>query len=727
MSEDEDQNKTDEEMNEQASDSDAAELPADDSSDKKPEISAGDDEDVKEEAPPSEEKVFSSDSITLGDSYEILADTPLEKYDKGPIKAFVAKAAGNSREPLFAVVCEDRLVSRRHTASTYQGFINPSIPPLMKYGVVDWKPENKQKFVYVFKDIMGEPLMQPQDNPARGMKPEKVIEAVIHPITSVLQDFRDKDFIHGNINPTNLFDGGNKELHRTVLGECLSTPSGVLQPTIYEPIERAMCDPLGKGKGTQADDLYSFGVSVAVLIRSTNPVEGLEKHDIIRKRMEIGSFGAILGSDRFSGPVLEFLRGVLNDDPSERWDLDHLLAWIEGRRLSSKSANSGKKAQRPIIFNGEKYLRPQFLAMDLEQSITEAVQIIQDGTMKTWLSRSVEDNMVFKRTEEALATAKEMGSSGPYKDRLASFVSCALDPKAPIRYKTKSYTADGFGSALAYAIAQKEDVNPMVEMITQGIILHWARNTESPIDVSSLINKFDTCRNFMRQDKIGFGIERCLYKLNPEAPCYSDKLKGYYISNPEDMVFAYEDMCLKKKAPATFIDRHVAAFLLEKDSKAIETYLTEISSEKQQEKILGNIKTLATLQRRSNLGPLPGIAEAFLGLLPAVYKTYHDKKVRADIEKNMKRFAIAGDLVKMAGLLDNKDYSKTDFSNFKKCVAEFMKLEQQRSTLAERLEDKDKFGKEIGQDVAAFFACIVSAIITVSIFYAFYSGGGGGY
>src|SRR5690606_29023817 len=95
-------------------------------------------------------------------------------------------------------------------------------------------------------------------------------------------------------------------------------------------------------------------------------------------------------------------------------------------------------------------------------------------------------------------------------------------------------------------------------------------------DISPLMNRFDACRNFIRQKKIAFGLERCLYFLSPDGRCLSDKLKSYYVISPDEMALAFEDMCAKGKAPAFFIDRHCAAFLSVRDSKVIDSYLYEL-------------------------------------------------------------------------------------------------------------------------------------------------------
>src|SRR5690606_15471921 len=123
-----------------------------------------------------------------------------------------------------------------------------------------------------------------------GMKPDAVLNAVIRPVINTLADMRDKDIVHGNIRPANIFDGGNRHLERAILGECLSLPSGYNQPVLYETIDRALTSPAGRGTGTHQDDLYSLGVTIAVLMRHFDPMEGLSDDEIIERKMEEGSY-----------------------------------------------------------------------------------------------------------------------------------------------------------------------------------------------------------------------------------------------------------------------------------------------------------------------------------------------------------------------------------------------------------------------------------------------------
>src|SRR5690606_31235607 len=112
---------------------------------------------------------------------------------------------------------------------------------------------------------------------------------------------------------------------------------------------------------------------------------------------------------------------------------------------------------------------------------------------------------------------------------------------------------EGVGAELARQVALKQDTRAISDMLAQGVALGWAMTQETiNANIGSIISQFDACRSFLRQNKAGYGIERCLYNLNPEAPCMSEMLRNYYVLTPEAMLDAFEDICQKSNDPPAF-------------------------------------------------------------------------------------------------------------------------------------------------------------------------------
>lgn len=674
-------------------------------------------------AAPPPKKPDSGSVVTFNERYKIDSSAVLPDFSFDTIKAFRVIPANRQDGNFFALICDRALTPRIRAAVKYEKIINPQIAQMVARGVVYWPHTKQEQYAFIYKDTLGKRLLPPDKKPAMGLKQEYVMEAVVRPLTNILLDFRDKDFVHGAIRAGNLYCGSATGLPEKVfLGECLATPPDYGQPIIYMPIERSLVEPVGRGAGTQAEDLYALGVTLAVLLRSNDPLEGLSDHKIVRAKMEHGSYAAVTGKDRFKGSILELLRGLLHDDVTQRWTIDEVTAWLDGRRLSPKQAVRPKKAARPLSFMGNRYLYAPMLAMDLSSNPQETMKIVDNEELEQWLSRSVEDDDAVERVTQAIQKSREFGRGPGYEDRLVSNLSFALDPLAPMRYKGLSLLGDGVGTALTKAMVEKKEVNTYAELFSQSIALNWVTTQSNPnLDVGVLISRFDNCRNFVRQSKIGYGLERCLYLLSPETHCLSEKLKNYFVRDAEDMINAFEDMCQKGKAPVTFLDRHSAAFLCVKDPKSVEPYLYDLGNEETHKQILANLKCLATIQKRHNLNSFPGIAQAFVDILNAVYKRYHDREIRDKLKKNINRFAAEGDLVKMAGLLDNSEVIDKDFVAFKRAMQEYADLKAEHSKLETNLENKSAFGKSTGKDVAAVVSSIIASVVIIFVTFMFFS------
>lgn len=659
--------------------------------------------------------------VELAGFVKINSGKRLPHLDNGPIKAY--QASSEKRRELgnmVAYICEPHLVPRHRKIAHYESIVNPNIATLVKHGVIFWPPAAREVYCFVYLDNLGKPLLPAQDKQALHLKEDVVREKIIRPLTNILQDYRDKDFVHGSIRPSNIFDGGSAAYDRIILGECLAAPSSCTQPAAYETIERGMTDPIARGLGTQIDDIYSLGASIAAFVRSHDPVFGLSDDEIVKLKMQNGSFSALTGRDRFTGTILDFLRGTLHDDPDQRWGVEEIMAWLDGRRLNPKKTGKKYKANRPLTFSGGQYFYTSDLAMDIDKNPVEMRKMVEDGDLENWLTRSFEKNKTPQRVIEAVDMARESGSGKGVEDRLICTLSCALDPDAPMRYLGRKLMGEGIGSALAEAFSHRKGLEIFHDVFALGLAMNWTRNQERlALDVSGLMSKFDSCRSFLRQDKTGFGLERCLYHINPEARCMSQRFDNYYVSSPETLLIAYEDLCSRKKAPGNFLDRHIVAFLMARDSKVVEPFLAEIRAEEHHRVVLGQLKCLATIQRMSQIGPLPHIAGAFSDMFGVLYKRFHDQQMKDKLKRGVEKYVQAGDLAKIAEIFENQDVIQKDFKAFKLAMHEYRDLSRELDRLEARMNDSSDFGRQTGKEAAAVVSSIIAGLIILGVAFVY--------
>lgn len=657
---------------------------------------------------------------------DIYARQRLPHLDQGPVKAYAAGASrGGAGNTHYALICEPALVPRIRSAQKMAAIINPSLARLIGAGVVNWPPAKAQRYTFIYENTMGTPLVPPDKIGGLGWKPERVIQGIVKPMLSVLMDMRDKDLVHGNIRPTNMFLSGSAGNERVVLGDCLATPPGLLQPMLFEPVERAMTDPLARGQGSFEDDLYAFGVTLTYIMRTRDPMEGMTDQEIIQEKMEMGSYAALTGKERFTGGILELLRGLLYDDRTQRWTLDEIELWDQGQRLSPKQAARKVKASRPIHFNEERYFRPTQLAMDLHKNPAEAVQIVDNDTLNQWVSRSLEDKQITGRLEEAVASAQEQGRGPGYAERILSRLSAALDPEAPIRYAGMTMHPEGLPSVMANAYMTKQNMQYFVDIINQGLVMLWLQNQpDVRLDVGGLIARYDGSRSYLRQTIMGYGLERCLYFLCPELHCLSERLSPYFVTSPEELMRAYEDLSTKSSRPELFVDRHVAAFLSVKDRRMIDPFLNELNAPEYFKKVLANIKTVATIQKRSRMEAFPGISKWCADLLGPIYERYHDRDFRVKLKEKIEKAKETGDISKIIALIDNAETVQRDFIDFRRAMKEYHDLREEHNTLRHKMEKRDDYGRDIGREVAAVVSGVLAGILILAFSFLFFTKGG---
>ena len=654
----------------------------------------------------------------LKDRFQIDTKTPFPDLDVARNKAYEAEALGRVNEKLFAIVCERHMLTRTHLAHIYQKIEHDNALKLLDYGIVFWPPAKQERYVLIYRHTVESRLIKDSDKQALGMNQDTVMNGVVIPFVELFQDMYNRDFIHGAIRPGNIFTararGGAQKF---ILGDALSTQASFTQPSLYETIDRAQADPLARGLGVRSDDLYSFGVTLAVMMRSHDPMAGMDDEDVVREKIAKGSYAAITGKDRFRGSILELLRGLLNDDPRERWTLEEVQDWLDGKRLPPKQTLKRRNASRPFEYCGKKYSQSGLLAMSLDILPKETVKVVEDGTLEQWLLRALDDRAAAERLEDAYQAAKKEGRAKGYEDRIVANVSSALDTTGPIRFRGQRMSGNGIGAALYEAMVLKQDIVVFKDLFSQGVAMSWLNASDNMnIEVNNLLMKYDSCKAFLRQGgRVGYGIERCLYMLAPEAPCLSPTLQKYYVQEPGDILRAFEKICEKGSISKPFLDAHTIAFLYEHAKPVIQPQLNALNIGQGYARVFATLKCFAMLQKLSKISALPNICAVLGDQLSSVYTRFHDRQTRERIENEAEQHIKSGDMPKLVALFDNKATLAKDFSDFKEKFLEYDGLIKEYEELKAGLKDEKNFGKETGHYVSAIVATILSIGIVILV------------
>lgn len=652
--------------------------------------------------------------VDFGSELPHLAPTHLKAYDVTP--------TGNQSGAFYAIICEPQFTPRVFSAQSYVSIANPAANRLVSAGVIPAPTVNQQRYCFIYENNLGQRIAENDHSVAFGWKPEFVLERILTPVMSVLKDFHNVDLVHGSICPTNMFNGGKDDFNTIILGDCLSLPAFSRQPAVFEAPERMLATPTGRGEATPQYDLYSLGVSLAMMLRSLNPLDGLTDDQIYTRKIQQGSYGCLFSkADRFSGAILELLRGLLQDDPSSRWTVDEALAWLDGRRLSPKQSTKIRKAGRSLVMNEHEYNYTHTLVRDMFKTKTDAVKLIESGTMEQWIHRSLSDEAINIRFENACLSAREQGTGSGYHDRLLARVSISLDPFGPVRYKDVAVTADGVGAAMAEAFATGKDARQFAEMFSTGLWAYWmAVLTDLNKDVTPYMSTFEAARASLRQNNIANGVERVLYILNDDVHCMSPVLKEYHVRSPEQLLTAFNQI-VRRSSSVSLVDPHIIGFLASKDGRMTDPYVFDLSSKDHVRRVIGLMRVLSITQRSYNIGNLEHLSSWCVDYVQPVIKRYHDREMQKKIMKRLEEARHSGDLTRISEIVSTGEAFETDMNGFRRAMAEYKKLKLEGRDLSQRLERPELFGRTKGRETAAYVATILASFIIMIFVFLYMS------
>jgi hypothetical protein len=659
--------------------------------------------------------------VKLADRFEIMVNSPLPALDGVAGSGYSARMMRGRKADCFALVCAGNVPPRTEAITTLMTLDNPGIMRLLDWGVVDWG--GGRRLALILERPLGKRIMTSLGAPIEPLSEDVITRHIIHPMISVLKELSGRAITHGGIRPTNMFirdpvNGG------FTLGECASTPPGIGQPALFEPIERAMAQPMGRGPGSVMDDLYALGVTVLMLALGRNPSNEADDETLLTARIERGSYTTLTAGGRVPQNLIEPLRGLLIDDPGQRWTLSQLELWLSGRRLSPKQTPAFKRASRPLEFAGQEIWHCRNLARVMARNVPAAASLIEGPDLDRWLRRTLTDDA----RADAMAAAVEGAVAGGGKnaslpDRLVARVAMVMDPTAPIRYKNRAIMPDGLPVALADAFLRREQPQALAEIIAWQLPQFWVNSqSEFRAEFVPMVQTLEAVRNFLERSAIGYGIERVLYEMNPALPCLSPLVQNQWASTPADLLLALDVAAQSRERGRDPIDRHIAAFLAAKNRKNEDALFLQLAPGVDGvRRITATLSILGDVQARFGLGPLPDLCRWMVSLMEPTFQRFNNRPKRQAVRKDADSAAASGKLVDLLRIVDDPDAIKKDTAGFigarrahKKAVAEIEKL---RDYVADRGAISESTGRQVTATASAVLGTLISAALVLFYFF----------
>lgn len=655
--------------------------------------------------------------VEVRDRYDIDSAKPLPELDSQPAVAYSAVHKRDGKRSIYALVCDPKLPPRHDIVANLRRIDNRALIRTLDWDVIDWPPEGRRCPVVIMERPGGPRVAENLDQNFAPLAEDAISRAFIEPMAQVMGEMHNLGIFHRMIRPDNLFWSGadRKDLQ---LGDCVSSPAGMTNPVVFEPLDSAMATAAGRGEGGAPADLFGFGVTILALLTGHCPLQGKTDEDVIQLRLQQGTYGAYVQHHRVSLTLMEPLRGLLNDDPAERWTLDDLSLWLNGRRLSPKQQAMPSKGSRSLGVGGSEYWTAREIAYAMHNNWDQAAILITSGTLDTWLRRSLsEDDMV-----EAVNLAKAGASDN--QDKLIARVLIAMDPHAPIRLKAFSATLEGCSTLLGMFANDRDARTLFASVLSMGLVAFWVeqQRTLEP-NTMRQVTRMERVKNVIMQTGLGFGIERVIYELNNNLPCQSEQFERDYVATIEHVLPALDRLCYGDNLPQKFIDRHLAAFIGTHFKRAVGSELRDI--ERAGDDIEGRIaqaRILNMLQEGLHRNvTFPGLTNALAVSLDPATKRFYSRGRRNKIRTRIRKAAKPGKIKDLLDIVEDSAELSQDNQSFERAVREHRGLTYELIGVMSDIHNKKRLSEEYGGQLAyaaALLGCV--AAVALSGFFRFF-------
>ena len=537
--------------------------------------------------------------VILDDRYRFEPGTPLIGLDTPSAKAYEVEDLRDSTRQLFALICTPGLPPRSNAMAILRGSAAEGMLPLVAWSAVHWPPLKRHCMAVVFERPLGGKFVESYTSIGAKMSEALLLDQVLKPLLNALERLGSRSIAHRAIRPNNLLymDAEKKNL---VLGDCVTTPPGFDQPTVFETIERSMASPGGRGEGGLAEDIYALGVTIACMMAGHNPIGDLTDDQLIDAKIIHGSHAVLCGKERIPPSVDGLLSGMLNDDPSERWGLEELNKWVSGKQVSSSRKKPQRGVRTSVTFDAREYANVRTLARAFCRNPDEATKAIKDGRLELWLRRDFKETELADAVTTSVEVAKGQGPAqeGP-DDYLVSKICIFLDKAAPIRYRGFSFMPEAYGPALAAELLRQGDPRIAVEVVLRDMPSLWFAAQDEFVPSHPGVQKnIGRMRGFLQRSDIGYGVERCLYECNPSLPCQSSLLVDEYVATIGDLLPALDEASKHQDTKTKPMDRQIAAFIAARFNQDIGPHLTALAERDKERSAIGMLSLLALLQWR---------------------------------------------------------------------------------------------------------------------------------
>lgn len=655
--------------------------------------------------------------LLLEDRYVIYPDRLYADLATPQTPAVYADDPMNAGEVRVALICDVDPLPRIDVMEKLKGLARPGLTQISAFGPVEWGGGDGQRLAVIIHPPQGGRFLPAGAVSFAPMSPEMLLDQVIRPVVTGLTEMFHRNQTHRGIRPDNLFYADATRT-RIVLGQSVTAPAGYYQQPPFEPLEVSTADPEGKGGGTRAEDLFSLGATMLSLLIGRVPGADLDPDIFFANRVEKGSLEACVDPREIPRDMIDGLRGLMADEPRERWTLEFFKNWLEGNRVTAPRPSNAVRSHQGFDFGGRKYWSAPALALALTRKSDAGAKALRSGAVYDWMKKSLPDNTATEALS-AVTTEFEVGGGDGSDHLLLAKASIAMDPASPIRYGGFSVRLDGIGPSLIAAQRKPGGISILTEMLRSNVPSFWLnsqpKHVNRGIGVSAHLEKLG---RWVSDTGPGAGFERCLYDLNPNLPCRSPITGGRWVSDPSQLLPAIDAVASSGSMGRQPIDRHIAAFLAARSHADTTQLLGLMQQSVDDHSAIGTLRLLAELQASYKSKPLPGLGNYCADLLRPVIESFHHRERRGKLLEVMMAVARSGNLPALLKLIDDPEFKKVDRRGFERAKERYAKAEtdlgEMEKNTAKRQEESRRAGREAAALISSGLSVTMVGIMLIS-------------
>ena len=547
---------------------------------------------------------------------------------------------------------------------------------------------------------------------ATAMRPwsePELVEHVLKPLTAVLAGLRARDVTHRAIRADNVFQAAPGS--PVTLGAAWSAPPACHQPGWMEPPYVSVCLAAGRGDGTAADDVYALGALLVALSLGGSPVAGVPEEAVLQRKLDLGSYAALVGTHRLPMALAELVHGMLADDPDHRPSLE-LLASPAAARARRIAARPLRRAQRAIELGSRQAWTARGLAYALQHEAAAGIALLRTGGVDRWLRRSLGDLAMAARVDEALRSGASRAAGDSGADAILIMrVAGMLDPTAPILWRSLMLWPSGFGAALDHALHHAPDTTErLVEFVAQNVSGLWAEQQGRP-DAAAARQAAQEMSGWLAAGRGGSGVIRLCYGLNPLAPCDSPMAARHWVTKLAELLPALEASAKQPRGNQLLVDVHVAAFVAARRDARLDMDLAHLAGALSPGSLLSQLQLLAMLQAKTHPILLPALSAWVVDAMRPVIQQFNSRSRRARLSERLTSLGQAGLLAPIADLLGSRTELAEDTDGLAAARDRIVEIDIALADMTRTLADRTAQTRRVGQDVAsglALLACVAA-------------------